>query len=160
MKKSLSEPPAPSFSEAIRAPTGPTKKHPWPLGGGPDGISRPRPPDSSCQPLFMLPATCCPARWPSSASYLLQQVRCVCAARSSVLGPHAKAALAYPFNLPLAATGARGAAKKGEFRVRDFAGFFVFTAEISSTSTMPRAERVQQAQLSAFLCTPPTTSSS
>ena len=72
---------------------------------------------------------------PSTVAFIsiIFAVANVCEARSSALGPHAKAALAYPFNLPLAATGARGAAKKGEFCVRDFAGFFVFTAEISST---------------------------
>ena len=53
--------------------------------------------------------------------------------RSSQLGarPHAKAAMASPFKLLLPADRASGAAKKGHFRVRDFAGFFVFTAEIS-----------------------------
>ena len=79
--------------------------------------------------------------------------------RSSQLGPHAKAALAYPFNFPLAVDRARGAAQNGEFRVRDFAGFCVFTAEISSTFDYAESCACAAAQLSAFLCTPPPTSS-
>ena len=55
--------------------------------------------------------------------------------RSLQLGarPHAEAALASPFKLHLAADRARGAAQKGQFRVRDFAVLLVFTAESSSS---------------------------
>ena len=108
-------------------------------------IARPRPPPSPRSPLFfMLPPTCCPARWPSSASQLQQQLRRFCAARSLALDRMPRQHWHLHSSCTWLLTGPEVRLKKANFVSVILPCSWFSPQRAAPASTEPRAERVQQ----------------